>query len=179
MRSSGRSCKCRKRAYAMSNKGAFYGISKLTSEKVVEEYAKRNTMSYVVLRYGSIYGPVTCIFYQVIKEVIQSEKIIHHGDGEEIREYVHVHDVSTLSVEVIEDRSLWSSCLMLTGSERLKRKDLFNMIKEILDKKNVGDSMKPRLFEPLPVHTLQFSRNSCKNYGKFSCGYGAGNFGVH
>ncbi|MDC3397305.1 NAD(P)-dependent oxidoreductase [Flavobacteriales bacterium] len=127
-------------AYAMSNKGAFYGISKLTSEKVVEEYAKRNTMSYVVLRYGSIYGPVDFdnnYLYQVIKEAIQSEKIIHHGDGEEIREYVHVHDVSTLSVEVIENRSLWNSCLMLTGSERLKRKDLFNMIKEILDKKNL------------------------------------------
>jgi len=27
-------------AYAMSDKGSFYGISKLTSEKIVEEYFK-------------------------------------------------------------------------------------------------------------------------------------------
>ena len=41
-------------------------------------------------------------------------------------------DVSELSVWVMEDRSLWNSALMLTGNERMKRKELFEMIREII-----------------------------------------------
>ena len=57
--------------------------------------------------------------------------INHNGDGNEIREYVHVKDVSGLSVDVIQKKQFWNSALMLTGSERLARKELFEMIREI------------------------------------------------
>ena len=43
-------------AYAFSNKGSFYGISKLASEKIVEEYAVRFGVLYSIIRYGSLYG---------------------------------------------------------------------------------------------------------------------------
>ena len=45
-------------AYAMNDKGSFYGISKLTSEKIVEEYHKQYNLNYSILRYGSIYAAV-------------------------------------------------------------------------------------------------------------------------
>ena len=45
-------------AYAMNDKGSFYGISKLTSEKIVEEYYKQHNLNYSILRYGSIYAAV-------------------------------------------------------------------------------------------------------------------------
>ena len=43
-------------AYAMSNKGSFYGISKLASEKIVEEYLKNIIYPSQFLRYGSVYS---------------------------------------------------------------------------------------------------------------------------
>ena len=36
-------------AYAMSDKGSFYGISKLTSEKIVEEYAVKFDLKFTDL----------------------------------------------------------------------------------------------------------------------------------
>ena len=43
-------------AYAMSNKGSFYGLSKLSSEKIVEEYKEKFDLDYTILRYGSVYS---------------------------------------------------------------------------------------------------------------------------
>jgi UDP-glucose 4-epimerase len=43
-------------AYAMNDKGSFYGISKLTSEKVIKEFHKRYGLTYTILRYGSVYS---------------------------------------------------------------------------------------------------------------------------
>lgn len=122
-------------AYAMNDKGSFYGISKLTSEKIVEEYNKQYNLNYSVLRYGSIYAAVDFdnnYLFQLVKSAIETETIIHKGDGEELREYVHVKDVSELSVRVMENKDFWNSSLMLTGNERMKRKELFEMIREII-----------------------------------------------
>ena len=121
-------------AYAMNDKGSFYGISKLTSEKIVEEFYKKHNLNYSILRYGSIYGAADFgnnYLFQLVKSAIEKGKIIHNGDGEEFREYVHVKDVSELSVQVMEDKNLWNSSLMLTGNERMKRIELFEMIREI------------------------------------------------
>jgi len=122
-------------AYAMNDKGSFYGISKLTSEKIVEEYHKQHHLNYSILRYGSIYAAVDFdnnYLFQLVKSAIETETIIHKGDGEELREYVHVKDVSELSVRVMENKDFWNSSLMLTGNERMKRKELFEMIREII-----------------------------------------------
>jgi len=122
-------------AYAMNDKGSFYGISKLTSEKIVEEYHKQYNLNYSILRYGSIYAAVESdnnYLFQLVKSAIETGKIIHKGDGEELREYVHVKDVSELSVRVMENKGLWNASLMLTGNERMKRKELFEMIREII-----------------------------------------------
>ena len=122
-------------AYAMSEKGSFYGISKLTSEKLVEEYAKQFGIDYAILRYGSIYAAADFennYLFNLVKTALRDGKIVHEGDGEEVREYVHVKDVSELSVKVMENPKLWNSALMLTGNERMKRRELFEMIKEII-----------------------------------------------
>ena len=122
-------------AYAMNDKGSFYGISKLTSEKIIEEYYKQHNLNYSILRYGSIYAAVDFdnnYLFQLVKSAIETGSIIHKGDGEELREYVHVKDVSELSVKVMENKDLWNASFMLTGNERMKRKELFEMIKEII-----------------------------------------------
>lgn len=143
-------------AYAMNDKGSFYGISKLTSEKVVEEYYKQHNLNYSILRYGSIYAAVDFdnnYLFQLVKSAIETGSIIHKGDGEELREYVHVKDVSELSVKVMENKDLWNASLMLTGNERMKRKELFEMIQEI-----IGNSK-------LEIHYLD---DGYSNHYKFS-----------
>ena len=123
-------------AYAMSNKGSFYGISKLASEKIVEEYLKKYSLPFTILRYGSVYSEKSYdnnYIYNLVKFAVLEGEIKHNGDGNELREYIHAADASKLSVDVIESEDFKNLHVILTGNERMKRSDLFNMVKEILN----------------------------------------------
>jgi UDP-glucose 4-epimerase len=123
-------------AYAMSNKGSFYGISKLASEKIIEEYLKKYSLPFTILRYGSVYSERSYdnnYIYNLVKSAVLEGEINHNGDGNELREYIHAADASKLSVDVIESEDFKNLHVILTGNERMKRSDLFNMIKEILN----------------------------------------------
>ena len=123
-------------AYAMSNKGSFYGISKLASEKIVEEYLKKYSLPFTILRYGSVYSEKSYdnnYIYNLVKSAVLEGEINHNGDGNELREYIHAADASKLSVDVIESEDFKNLHVILTGNERMKRSDLFNMVKEILN----------------------------------------------
>lgn len=123
-------------AYAMSNKGSFYGVSKLASEKLVEEYYRAFGLKFTIIRYGSVYGERAYhnnYLYNVLKSAIVNKEIQHDRDGEEIREYIHASDAAKLSVDIIEDSKFNCCNLILTGIEKMKRIELFTMIKEILN----------------------------------------------
>jgi UDP-glucose 4-epimerase len=124
-------------AYAMNNKASFYGISKLASEKIIEEYEKQYHLNYTIIRFGSIYSEEESdnnYLYKVVREAVESEEINHPGDGEEIREYIHAEDAARLAINIMEDGGYEKQHIILTGSERFKRLEIFQMIKEILGK---------------------------------------------
>jgi UDP-glucose 4-epimerase len=125
-------------AYAMSNKGSFYGISKLASEKIIEEYHDKYDLDFTILRYGSVYSERAYdnnYIYNVVKKAVLENSIDHKGDGNEIREYIHAGDAAKLSVDIIESEKFKNIHVILTGSERIKRSELFDMINEILNNK--------------------------------------------
>lgn len=123
-------------AYAVSNKGSFYGISKHASEKIIEEYGLRYGLNYTIIRYGSLYGEradSSNYIYSLLKQAIVDKQITLHGDGEETREYIHAVDAARLSVDILESDVFLNEHLILTGMEKLRRKDLFDMINEMLN----------------------------------------------
>ena len=125
-------------AYAISNKGSFYGISKLASEKIIEEYHKKYDLDFTILRYGSVYSEREYdnnYIYNLVRKAVLENVIDHKGDGDEIREYIHAGDAAKLSVDVIESDKFNNVHVILTGTERIKRSELFNMINEILNNK--------------------------------------------
>ena len=122
-------------AYAMSDKGSFYGISKLTSEKLVEEYYKKFGLEFTIVRYGSVYGERDYhnnYIYNLLKKSVATGEINHSGDGEEIREYIHAADVAKLAIDIIQSDEFINEHIILTGVERMQRKELFEMVNEIL-----------------------------------------------
>lgn len=122
-------------AYAMNDKGSFYGISKLASEKVVDEYSNKFGIKYTILRYGSVYSERNFdnnYIYSLVRTVVENHKIVHEGDGNEIREYIHAADVARMAVQVIESEEYVGQYIILTGVERMRRIELFEMIQEIL-----------------------------------------------
>ena len=125
-------------AYALSNEGSFYGISKQSSEKLTEEYYHRYGMKYTVIRYGSLYGERAShnnYMYNLLKGAIKSGNLEYKGDGQDLREYIHAADASKLSVDILEDTQYENEHIILTGIEKLKRIELLTMINEILQNK--------------------------------------------
>jgi len=121
-------------AYALSDKGAFYGTSKRASEKITQIYQKNFGLDYTILRYGSVYGPradETNRIYRFIKQAVDEGEIIYPGNGLEEREYIHVDDAAELSVKILEEFGRNQS-FILTGSERFKYTEVLNFIKEIM-----------------------------------------------
>jgi len=125
-------------AYSLSEKGSFYGISKLASEKIIEEYNKKYNLEFSIIRYGSVYGErkfKNNYIYNLIEEAINKKRIDHSGDGEETREYIHASDIAKITADIIKDKKYANKHFILTGVEKLKRKELFEMIQEISGKK--------------------------------------------
>lgn len=125
-------------AYALSNEGSFYGISKRTSEKLVEEYYHRYGIKYTVIRYGSLYGERAShnnYIYNLLKQAVKTKELNYKGDGEDLREYIHAADAAKLSVDILKEKQYENEYLILTGIEKLKRIELLTMINEIMQNK--------------------------------------------
>jgi len=124
-------------AYVFSKSGGFYRASKQASEKFIEAYQERYGLDFTILRYGSLYGrraDERNNIYRLVKGAMQSGKIAYKGTGEELREYIHVHDAAKLSVQVLQEEYA-NRHIILTGVEKMRVKDLMYMIKEMMDGK--------------------------------------------
>lgn len=122
-------------AYVFSSKGSFYGVSKRCSEKIIEEFSRQYDLDYTIIRYGSVYGPRSDSqnrIYKLVKQALVERKITFQGDGEEEREYIHVQDAATLSVQILAEQYR-NQHVILTGVERFKYSQLLNMIREMMD----------------------------------------------
>ena len=123
--------------YVYSKAGSFYRSTKQACELLVESYHEVYDLPYTILRYGSLYGPRADdrnFIFKTIKQALTEKKIVREGDGEEIREYIHVYDAAKSSVEILSDEFI-NQHVIITGNQQMKVKDLMLMIREMLDNK--------------------------------------------
>lgn len=120
--------------YVYSRAGCFYRSTKQASELLIESYHEAYGLPFTVLRFGSLYGP-RCdernFIYRAVAEAIANRRIVREGDGEELREYIHVLDAAQGSVEILE-KEYENEYVILTGQQQLRVKDLLQTISEIL-----------------------------------------------
>jgi len=120
--------------YVYSNHGSFYRVSKQAAESIIEAYHEEFGLNYTLLRYGSLYGPRSQPWNGIrgfVRQVLENSKIEYAGNGEEIREYIHVNDAAKLGVELLDDKYS-NSAIMITGQQTIRAKDLFSIIFEIV-----------------------------------------------
>jgi UDP-glucose 4-epimerase len=123
--------------YVYSNAGSFYRSSKQACELIIENYSEVFGLPYTILRYGSLYGPradQTNWVYKTLKQAVTEGKITRLGDGEEIREYIHVEDAARCSVMILSDE-FKNQSVIITGHQSTRVKDIMIMIREMLSNK--------------------------------------------
>ncbi len=121
--------------YVYSNSGSFYRTSKQACELIIEDYQKAYGLDFTIMRYGSLYGPRADIrnwIYTILKQAVTEKKIVRKGDGEEIREYIHVHDAARISADLL-DEQYRNQYVIVSGNQGIKIKDLLTMVREMLN----------------------------------------------
>lgn len=119
--------------YVYSDLAPFYRASKQSCEIIIEDYQKEYGIDYTILRYGSLYGPRANSFNTIrnlIGCALKDKKIIHYGNPEDKREYIHVLDAARTTVDVLDDE-FKNECVMLTGETSIKVSELMNLLNEI------------------------------------------------
>lgn len=122
-------------AYVYSNSGYFYRSSKQACESYIENYEALFNLKYTCLRYGSLYGPRADYhnsIYKLIRQALENGKIVYHGTGEELREFIHIRDAAQCSVNILKPE-YENQHIILTGNEKMRYKDLLEMLKEMLN----------------------------------------------
>jgi UDP-glucose 4-epimerase len=120
--------------YVYSDHGSFYRSSKQSCELFIENYNKEYGLEFTILRYGSLYGERANDFNFIkkcIRQALIEKKIIRHGDGNEVRDYINVLDAANSSVDALDEVYI-NNYLMITGQQTIRVKELLDMIKEML-----------------------------------------------
>jgi UDP-glucose 4-epimerase len=120
--------------YVYSREGGFYRCSKQASEHYVEEYQRVYGLDFVILRYGSLYGPradQTNGLHRIVTRALQTGIVRYEGSPEALREYIHVEDAARASVIALGD-DFRNQSVVLTGQEPMRVLDLLKMLAEIL-----------------------------------------------
>jgi UDP-glucose 4-epimerase len=131
--------------YVYSDRGSFYRTSKQACELYVEEYQREFGLDYTIVRYGTLYGPratETNSVTRYLTQALRDRRMVAHGTGDEIREYIHVEDAARLSVEILADE-FRNEQVILTGAQRMRFRDLLALIREI-----VGDDVEIEYVAP-------------------------------
>lgn len=120
--------------YVSSHRGSFYRSTKQACEKIIENYQEQFGLNYTVLRYGSLYGPranETNSLRRYVRQALEVGKIRRTGDGEEVREYIHVLDAAESTVLALSEE-FRNQYLLVTGMQPLKVREVLSMIREIM-----------------------------------------------
>ncbi len=142
--------------YVYSDSGSFYRCSKHACEMYIETYQKQFGLDYTILRYGTLYGPRANMRNSVqrfITQALTEGRITYPGNGNEIREYIHVIDAAQASVEILGDE-FKNQHVIFGGHYPLKVGELLTMIKEILKKDIRIEYVPPRSEDPMDHYTI-------------------------
>lgn len=121
--------------YVFSDFGGFYKSSKLCSEILTKEYSKLFNIEYLILRFGSLYGPGAKdgnAIFDLIKMAYEKKKIIYWGKGDEMRQYIHARDAAKICNSILSNK-IRNNYILLTGTEDFRISDLIKTITEMLN----------------------------------------------
>jgi len=122
--------------YVYSAQGSFYRASKQAAEVIIEAYQENYELDFVLLRYGSLYGPRSQNWNGIkglARQVVNHGAVEYPGNGSEIREYIHVQDAAKLSIRALHD-DYKNKAITITGNQSMRVADMFSMLFEIAGK---------------------------------------------
>lgn len=113
-----------------------YGISKHTVEHYLFTYQVLYGLSYVVLRYGNVYGPRQSskgeagVFAIFCEQMLAGIRPVIYGDGGKLRDYVYIEDVARANILALERGT--GEIFNIANGVPTRDYDVFRMVRDSL-----------------------------------------------
>jgi len=131
-----------------------YGVSKLAGEGYCSAYSASHGLKTVALRFSNVYGPNSwhkgSVIAKFIKQIIDGERPVIYGDGDQTRDFIHTEDISS-ALYLAAEKELSKDFELLqvgTGDEK-SINELYNDIKKIMSKRDI-DVPEPKYVKERP-----------------------------
>jgi UDP-glucose 4-epimerase len=111
-----------------------YGVSKLATEKYASIFEEADGLRIVPLRYGIVYGTrewygrVLTIF---LKRALKGESLVVFGDGDQVRDFVHVADVVDMNLRCLENEAADNEVFNVSSGKGTTINDLAKLVREV------------------------------------------------
>ena len=144
---------------------SFYRASKQASELIIESYQEKFDLNFTILRYGSLYGPRANKFNfirNIIEQALNEGKISRKGNGQEIRDYIHVKDAAQSSVEILSE-TYKNQHVIISGTQSAKVSEVLSMIKEMMNNNIEIEYLPERIEEHYRITPYSFHPQVAKS----------------
>lgn len=124
--------------YTTGNRGSFYRISKKTGESLCRSYHEEFGLEYTILKYGSLYGREANhwnFIYKVCRALLTTGQFDYVSSPDAVREYIHISDAARETVRIAQSPEFANKSVLITGHQRLKMREFFEMVQEIMGRK--------------------------------------------
>jgi UDP-glucose 4-epimerase len=124
--------------YVNNDHAGFYSVTKRAAEDLLRHYRRLGLKSHV-LRLGTVYGTnagKTNSIRRIVDQAVTEGKIEYWGNGEEVREFIHVHDVARSVFEIYEESPSLST-INLSGIHAYSIKQVIGIVNEMFQNKLV------------------------------------------
>lgn len=120
--------------YVCSKSGSIYRTTKKACEDLIYDYHRAFGLSYVILRYGSLYGirsKKNNSIYNMLHQAIERGAINNfYANLDDERKYIHVRDAAKLSVKMLGEEYKDQNYI-LTGRDSIKISKLYDIVNYI------------------------------------------------
>lgn len=137
-----------------------YGVTKLAGEKLMESYHDNYGLDTVRLRFGNVFGVGlythwATVIPKFVKQGLEGEPLTIYGDGESIRDFVHVEDIVQAIILTLRKKGIGGEAFNV-GGETLRIGLLAEIVSEKLEKAT-GRGASTVHLPPRPGETKWFS----------------------
>ncbi len=116
---------------------SIYGIIKLATEKIFENYSTLNKIDTTILRMSTLYGPnkKTGYIINLIKSINNSVSTIAYNNGNQIRDMLFVNDAARGIIQSIKKPQKGYNIFNISSAKQYKILDIIEIIESISKKK--------------------------------------------
>lgn len=113
-----------------------YGASKIMGEQLCRQYFQSHGLSYIVLRYSTVYGERqhyraanALYIMDAYDKVKAGERPVFSGDGSETKHFVHVSDVARANLAAIQSEAV-DTAVNVSGPDAITTRGLLQLVIE-------------------------------------------------